>query len=84
MTARSKRIRKKPKLEGSEKYWIEAITSSSARAHELTQEAWRKSPELHPLVLSAALREIMIDIGHAAAMSKNLADALLGKTGARS
>lgn len=55
------------------KHWIESAVSGAARAEKLAKETWHRTDSLSPEILSAVLRDLLIEIGHVHGAAKNLA-----------
>jgi hypothetical protein len=62
-----------------ERHLIEAIVASTERAHQLTQDTWHTSTVVTPLIVSAVLRDLLIEIGAAKGAANNLAEAFLDR-----
>jgi len=78
--AATRRVR----LDRSDRYQIELIVSSASHAEALVKAAWERVKDLPPAMVSAVLRDLLIEIGHVHRAGQNLAEAFLDCEGARS
>jgi hypothetical protein len=58
---------------------IETIVASTGRAYHLVHETWDRASSLTPLMFSAILRDLLIEIGAAKGAANNLAEAFLDR-----
>jgi hypothetical protein len=58
---------------------IECIVASGERAHQLVNDAWSRAADLTPVMVSAILRDLLIEIGAVKGAANNLAEAYLDR-----
>ena len=63
---------------------IESIVASAERAHQLVHDAWARASDLTPVMVSAILRDLLIEIGAVKGAAGNLAEAFLDRGEVRS
>ncbi len=69
--------RHRVRLDRTDRYQIECIVSSGTRAETLLKETWQRVNDLPPVMVSAILRDLLIEIGHVHRAGQNLAEAFL-------
>jgi hypothetical protein len=71
--------RRRARLDRTDRYQIECIVSSGARAETLLKETWHRVADLPHVMVSAILRDLLIEIGHVHRAGQNLAEAFLDR-----
>ena len=82
MTAHTKRASKSSKRTRVGRYErgrIKTIVASAERAHQLIHDTWDRASALSPLMVSAILRDLLIEVGAVKGAANNLAEAFLDR-----
>lgn len=76
--AKAKRLAKRKSLNRTDRFQVECIVSSGKRAQTLLRETWHRAEDLPAVMVSAILRDLLIEVGHMNHAGNNLAERLIG------